>query len=153
MTLCYLVIHGPNLNSLGSREPEIYGQDTLEDINRRLESWAQKAGIDLRFIQSNHEGEIIEAIEEAGQWAKGLVINPGAYTHYSYAIRDAIAGSELPTIEVHLSNVHAREEFRRRSVIAPVCLGQICGLGWLGYRLALEALAHAQAEQSDAHQG
>jgi len=149
MSLHYLVIHGPNLNLLGTREPAVYGSDTLQDINRRLESWADNAGIGLRIIQSNHEGEIIDAIHQACEWAAGIVINPGAYTHYSYAIRDAIAGVALPTIEVHLSNIHAREGFRRRSVIAAVCRGQICGLGWLGYRLALEALVHIQEEEAD----
>jgi len=152
MSLHYLVIHGPNLNLLGTREPAVYGSDTLQDINRRLESWADKAGIGLRIIQSNHEGEIIDAIHQAREWAGGIVINPGAYTHYSYAIRDAIAGVALPTIEVHLSNIHAREGFRRRSVIAAVCRGQICGLGWLGYRLALEALVHIQEEEADTRQ-
>lgn len=152
MSLHYLVIHGPNLNLLGTREPAVYGSDTLQDINRRLESWADNAGIGLRIIQSNHEGEIIDAIHQAREWAAGIVINPGAYTHYSYAIRDAIAGVALPTIEVHLSNIHAREGFRRRSVIAAVCRGQICGLGWLGYRLALEALVHVQREQTDRQQ-
>lgn len=149
MSLHYLVIHGPNLNLLGTREPAVYGSDTLEDINRRLESWADKAGISLRTIQSNHEGEIIDAIHQARGWAAGIVINPGAYTHYSYAIGDAIAGVALPTIEVHLSNIHAREGFRHRSVVATACRGQICGLGWLGYRLALEALTHIQEEEVD----
>ena len=152
MSLHYLVIHGPNLNLLGTREPAVYGSDSLQDINQRLESWADKAGIGLRIIQSNHEGEIIDAIHQAREWAAGIVINPGAYTHYSYAIRDAIAGVALPTIEVHLSNIHAREGFRRRSVIAAVCRGQICGLGWLGYRLALEALVHIQEEEADTRQ-
>lgn len=152
MSLHYLVIHGPNLNLLGTREPAVYGSDTLQDINRRLESWADKAGIGLRIIQSNHEGEIIDAIHQAREWAAGIVINPGAYTHYSYAIRDAIAGVALPTIEVHLSNIHAREGFRRRSVIAAVCRGQICGLGWSGYCLALEALVHIQEEEADTRQ-
>lgn len=152
MSLHYLVIHGPNLNLLGTREPAVYGSDSLQDINRRLESWADNAGIGLRIIQSNHEGEIIDAIHQAREWAAGIVINPGAYTHYSYAIRDAIAGVALPTIEVHLSNIHAREGFRRRSVIAAVCRGQICGLGWLGYRLALEALVHIQEEEADTRQ-
>jgi len=152
MSLNYLVIHGPNLNLLGTREPAVYGSDTLQDINRRLESWADNAGIGLRIIQSNHEGEIIDAIHQAREWAAGIVINPGAYTHYSYAIRDAIAGVALPTIEVHLSNIHAREGFRRRSVIAGSCRGQICGLGWLGYRLALEALVHIQEEEADTRQ-
>ncbi|TEU10007.1 MAG: type II 3-dehydroquinate dehydratase [Anaerolineales bacterium] len=149
MSLHYLVIHGPNLNLLGTREPAVYGSDSLQDINRRLESWADNAGIGLRIIQSNHEGEIIDAIHQAREWAAGIVINPGAYTHYSYAIRDAIAGVALPTIEVHLSNIHAREGFRRRSVIAAVCRGQICGLGWLGYRLALEALVHIDKGETD----
>lgn len=152
MSLHYLVIHGPNLNLLGTREPAVYGSDSLQDINQRLESWADNAGIGLRIIQSNHEGEVIDAIHQAREWAGGIVINPGAYSHYSYAIRDAIAGVALPTIEVHLSNIHAREGFRRRSVVAAVCRGQICGLGWFGYRLALEALVHVQREQTDRQQ-
>jgi len=144
----YLVIHGPNLNLLGLREPGVYGTDTLEEINQRLLSWAKDKGVDLSIQQSNHEGEIIEAIQGALGRFSGIVINPGAYTHYSYAIRDCIAGVGLPTVEVHLSNIHARDEFRHTSVIAPVCRGQICGLGWFGYILALSALRQAEDEPS-----
>lgn len=134
------VIHGPNLNLLGGREPELYGKLTLAEIDERLRAWAVEAGVELRIFQSNSEGAIIDAVQGASVWADGLVINPGAYTHYSYAIRDVVAGSGLTTVEVHLSNVHAREPFRHRSVIAPVCLGQILGFGWQSYRLGLEAL-------------
>lgn len=136
-----LIINGPNLNLLGEREPDIYGHDTLDSINGELESEALKMGISCDFFQSNHEGEIIDKIHEVRKTYKGIIINPGAYTHYSYAIRDAIAGVNLPCIEVHLSNVYSRDEFRSKSVIAPVCKGQIAGMGSLSYKLALIGMA------------
>lgn len=147
------IIHGPNLNLLGQREPEVYGKLTLGEIDEQLHAYAAKADIELRIFQSNHEGVIIDTVHQAANWADGLVINPGAYTHYSYAIRDAIAGTGLPAVEVHLSNLHAREPFRHTSVIAPVCAGQIAGFGWQSYRLGLEALidwleAHASHKGS-----
>lgn len=136
-----LVIHGPNLNLLGQREPGVYGKMSLNEINQRMLDYAQGKGITLKTIQSNHEGEIIDAIQQAAGWATGIIINPGAYTHYSYAIRDALAAVKIPAIEVHLSNIHAREEFRHTSVTAPATKGQIIGLGPMGYILALEFLA------------
>ena len=138
-----LVLHGPNLNLLGKREPDIYGHETLDDINNALEVIADERGGKLQFHQSNHEGRLIDLIHEAMTWADGILINPGAFTHYSYAIRDAIAASGLPCLEVHLSNVHRREEFRKKSVLAEVCIGTISGLGRDSYELGLQALLDA----------
>lgn len=135
-----LVINGPNLNLLGTREPEIYGTDSLEDMMAWLEDSPEAADHTFRFFQSNHEGKIIDVIHKNKQWADGLIINPAAFTHYSYAIRDAIAAVNIPTIEVHLSNVHTREEFRRVSVISPVCSAQVSGLGKEGYLEGLRIL-------------
>lgn len=135
-----LLLHGPNLNLLGTREPGIYGSTTLEDINRRVTEAGAARGVEVRPFQSNHEGALVETLHEARTWADGVIFNPGAYTHTSVALRDAIAGTGLTVVEIHLSNVHAREEFRHKSLLAPVCLGQISGFGWRSYLLGLEAL-------------
>ncbi len=135
-----LVIHGPNLNLLGMREPEIYGHTTLEDINALLQKRATEAGASIDFLQSNHEGVLVDAIQKATDRYDYIILNAGAFTHYSIAIRDAIAAIKPPVIEVHLSNIYQREEFRHNSVIAPVALGQISGLGAGSYLAALEAI-------------
>lgn len=134
-----LVIHGPNLDLLGTREPQVYGKTSLAEINRSLKQSAKKSKISLTIAQSNHEGEIVDLIGDARGKFDMIIINPAAYTHTSIAIRDAIAASAVKTIEVHLSNIHAREEFRQTSLIAPVCIGQISGFGAQSYSLALLA--------------
>ncbi|MGM0471573.1 MAG: type II 3-dehydroquinate dehydratase [Bacillota bacterium] len=139
----YLVLHGPNLNLLGQREPDVYGSLTLADINQQLEELAAELGVELEIGQFNSEGAIVDRIHQAWEeGVKGIVINPGAYTHYSIAIRDALAGVEIPTIEVHLSNIYQREEFRHQSVIAPVVVGQLSGLGVDSYLLGLQAVVN-----------
>ncbi len=138
-----VVLHGPNLNLLGDREPEIYGRLTLAEIDERIAARATELEMAVRVRQSNLEGELVTEIQQARTWAAGIVINPGGYSHTSVAIRDAVAAVGLPTIEVHLSNPAAREEFRRTDLVAGVCTGTITGLGWRGYLLALEALRSA----------
>lgn len=133
-----LVVNGPNLNLLGTREPETYGTTTLEDIINRLNGIANFAGAEVHAFQSNHEGALVDFIQQEGPASLGMIINPGAFTHYSYAIRDAIVAVGIKSLEVHISNIHAREKFRRRSVIAPVCVGQMSGLGSEVYSLALK---------------
>jgi 3-dehydroquinate dehydratase-2 len=137
-----LVINGPNLHLLGEREPDVYGHVTLDDINKSMIALAKDLGITLEFLQSNHEGEIVDAIGAARKKYRALIINPAAYTHTSVAIRDAIAASGLPALEVHLSNIYGREEFRQKSLVAPVCKGQIAGFGIESYLLALRAALH-----------
>ncbi|WP_069649472.1 type II 3-dehydroquinate dehydratase [Caloranaerobacter ferrireducens] len=135
-----LVIHGPNLNMLGFRDKRIYGNINLENLNEMIKNKGRDLGVEVETFQSNYEGDIIDKIHIAKDYYDGIIINPGAYTHYSIAIRDAIEILDIPTIEVHLTNIYKREEFRHKSVIAPVCTGQICGLGYLGYIIAIEAL-------------
>ncbi len=140
MTKRILLLHGPNLNLLGTRQPEVYGDTTLDDINEAAERRIAPYSLELRTAQSNHEGELVDILHDAREWADGVVFNPGAYTHTSIALRDAISAIDLPVIEVHISNVHGRESFRHKSMLAGVCLGQIAGFGWRGYLLALDAL-------------
>ena len=141
-----LILHGPNLNLLGIREPEVYGSMTLDDINGKLVALGNELGVELTCLHSNHEGALIDALHDARTWAKGVVFNPGGYTHTSVALRDAISSIQIPVIEVHLSNVYAREEFRHVSLISAVCVGKITGFGWRSYLLGLRALAEMLQE-------
>jgi len=140
-----LVLHGPNINLTGFREPELYGKKPLAEIDEDIQRAAEELSVDVRILQSNHEGVLIDTIQENRKWAGGIIINPGAFTHYSYALRDALASVRLPVIEVHMSNVHNREEFRRHSVVAPVTVGQIVGFGAYGYVLAMRGLLSLEA--------
>jgi 3-dehydroquinate dehydratase-2 len=141
-----LVLHGPNLNLLGKREPQIYGSTTLAQIDESLKEEAQRLGLEIETLQSNHEGALIDALHQARGSASGVIVNPGGLTHTSVSLRDAIAASELPTVEVHLSNIFAREEYRRRSISAEACVGIVAGFGWRSYLLALQALAETLNE-------
>lgn len=142
-----LVVNGPNLNLLGKREPEVYGTETLDELNGKLADMARELGVEVSFFQSNSESEIIDYLHKEGFDADGLIINPGALTHYSYALRDAIAAVEIEAVEVHMSNIYAREEFRRKSVMAPVCTGHLVGFGFYGYAMALSYFADSLRDQ------
>ena len=144
-------MHGPNLNLLGLREPEIYGSTTLSQINRSLEMDGDKLQVSVSCLQSNHEGVLVDAIHNARGQHQGIIINPGAYTHTSIAIRDALAGVDIPTVEVHLSNIYTREEFRHHSYIAPIAVGQIGGFGADSYRLGLQALVNYLTQNASSH--
>jgi 3-dehydroquinate dehydratase-2 len=135
-----LILHGPNMNLLGEREPGIYGEISLEEIDRRLVQHGEQLGLAVRTFQTNSEGGLIDALHDARHWAVGVVFNPGGYTHTSIALRDAVAAIKLPVVEIHLSNIYGREDFRHQSVIAPVCAGTISGFGWRSYLLGLDAL-------------
>jgi len=145
-----LILHGPNINLLGEREPEVYGAMTLAELDARLLQEGKALGLKVRSLQSNHEGALIDALHEARGWASGVVFNPGGYTHTSIALFDAVVAIGLPVVEVHLSNVHAREDFRGRSLIAKACVGQIAGFGWRSYQLALHALKGILAQEGEA---
>ena len=145
-----LVVHGPNLNMLDSRDPAIYGGDSLAEIDQRIRDRAESLGVEVDIFQSNHEGAIVDHLQASATQAAGIIINAGALTHYGLSMRDALVDAGLPIVEVHLSNIHARERFRRRSVVASVALGQITGLGWRGYLYALEHLtAHLQESRRE----
>ncbi len=135
-----LILHGPNLNLLGTREPDIYGSISLDDINSKLIELGKELGAEIKCSQSNHEGTLIDALQDARTWANGVVFNPGGYTHTSIALRDAISAIQIPVIEAHLSNVYAREEFRHVSMISAVCKGKVVGFGWRSYELGLRGL-------------
>ncbi len=135
-----LILHGPNLNLLGEREPEIYGNLTLDEINKRLVQVGLELEFEVQTMQSNHEGELIDTMQDARRWASGIIFNPGGYTHTSVSLRDTISAIGIPVIEVHLTNIFIREEFRKISLISPVCKGTITGFGWYSYQIAIEAL-------------
>lgn len=145
-----LILHGPNLNLLGQREPEIYGALSLEEIDERLIAAGKELNEEVRTQQSNIEGELIDALQEAKGWAKGVVFNPGGYTHTSVALRDAVAAIEIPVIEVHISNVYAREDFRQKSLLSPVCIGKVVGFGWRSYLYGLQEIIEHTKPKSQA---